>query len=362
MNSIHKKFLLKAHNIATKNLGNTFPNPSVGCIIVNNNKIISSAGTASQGRPHAEEIALKKAGSRAKGATMYVTLEPCNHISENGSCSEQIINCGIKSIYIAKKDNDPRTNGKSIKKFRLNNIKTFVGTTSQNTINLNKFFFESIKNKRPFIKAKMAISKDEKIAWKDYSSKWISNVKSRNFAHKLRFESQAILTTSKTVLKDNPRFTVRKNNKIIKYLPVIIIDRFLKTPIDCNLIKTVSKRRIIIFTLNQGKKFKKFQSLGCELFIMKKNKIRFKYNMSIVMKKILSLNINNILVEAGGIFLTELLSKKLLDELHIFTSQIQIGRQGKPMITSKKIKDLPLIEITKKNFGKDVYQYFKLKN
>ena len=175
MSDIHKKYLLKAHLLAYKNFGKTFPNPSVGCLIVKNNKIISKAVTASAGRPHAEEIALEKAGSKSYGGIMYVTLEPCNHKSQNGSCTEQILRSGIKKVFIAKSDPDKRTNRKSIKKLKRNNFYTNVGITREITNLLNNFFFLSLKNKRPFVKVKIAISKDEKIAWPDYSSKWISN-------------------------------------------------------------------------------------------------------------------------------------------------------------------------------------------
>ena len=103
----HQKFINLAHDLAFRNLGKTFPNPSVGCIVSKNNKIISKAVTSSTGRPHAEEIALKEAGIRAKGATMYVTLEPCFHSSPNGSCADQILRSGIKDIYISCIDQDP---------------------------------------------------------------------------------------------------------------------------------------------------------------------------------------------------------------------------------------------------------------
>ena len=204
----------------------------------------------------------------------------------------------------------------------------------------------------------MAISNDEKIAWSNYSSKWISNIKSRQYSHKIRFHSQAILTTSKTIIKDNPRFTVRKKNKIIKYLPVIIIDKSLKIPLSCNILKNISKRRIIIFTSINGKKFIKLKSLGCEIFLTKKLKSCGEFNLSLIMKKILSLNINNILVESGGIFFTKLLSRKLVDEIHVFRAPFDIGDSGKPMIINKKIKDLSLVEISKNSFGKDVYHHF----
>ena len=361
MSDIHKKYLLKAHSLAYKNFGKTFPNPSVGCLIVKNNKIISKAVTAPAGRPHAEEIALKKAGSKSYGGTMYVTLEPCYHKSHYGSCTDQIIKSYIKKIFIARVDPDPRTNNKSIKKLEKNNIYTNVGMTEEKTNLLNKFFFDSLKNNRPYVKVKMAISNDEKIAYSDYSSKWISNSKSRIYAHKLRYQSQAILTTAKTIIKDNPRFTVRSNNLIIKHLPIIIIDNSLKIPLKSKILKNISKKRIIIFTSRNNKKLKTLKKLGCEVYLMKRN-VSNKLNLKTIMKKILSININNILVEAGGIFFTELLSKKLVDELHVFKASFNIGELGKPVIIGKKIDNLKFQEITKKNFGKDVYHHFSLKN
>ena len=123
MISNHLKFINQAHQIASKNLGKTFPNPSVGCLICKNNQIISKAVTSSTGRPHAEETALKKAGKKAKGATMYVTLEPCFHSSQNGSCTDQILRSGIKQIVISCIDQDPRTKNKSINKLKRNKIK-----------------------------------------------------------------------------------------------------------------------------------------------------------------------------------------------------------------------------------------------
>ena len=361
MSEIHKKYLLKAHSLAYKNFGKTFPNPSVGCLIVKNNKIISKAVTAPAGRPHAEEIALKKAGSKSYGGTMYVTLEPCYHKSHYGSCTDQIIKSYIKKIFIARVDPDPRTNNKSIKKLEKNNIYTNVGMTEEKTNLLNKFFFDSLKNNRPYVKVKMAISNDEKIAYSDYSSKWISNSKSRIYAHKLRYQSQAILTTAKTIIKDNPRFTVRSNNLIIKHLPIIIIDNSLKIPLKSKILKNISKKRIIIFTSRNNKKLKTLKKLGCEVYLMKRN-VSNKLNLKTIMKKILSININNILVEAGGIFFTELLSKKLVDELHVFKASFNIGELGVSVIIGKKIDNLKFQEITKKNFGKDVYHHFSLKN
>ena len=347
--------------LANKNFGKTFPNPSVGCIIVKNNKIISKAATASAGRPHAEEIAIKKAGKKSLGSTMYVTLEPCNHDSYNGSCSNQIIRSGIKKIFIAKVDPDLRTNKKSIKKLKKNNIKVDLGLTHNKTYILNKFFFESIKNKKPFTKVKMAISNDEKIARKNYKSKWISNSQSRKYSHIIRYKSQAILTSAKTIIKDDPKFTIRENNKIIKHLPLIVIDNSLKIPIKSKVLKYLSKRRIIIFTSKKNEKNRKLKRLGCEIIVMKKNN-KHQLSLKNIFKKIYYLGIRDVLVESGGILFTNLLKQKLVHELHIFESPTKIGHKGVPFIIGKSLKDLKLTNIYKKKFGNNEYSNYLIRS
>ena len=137
----HLKFINQAHHIAKKKFGKTFPNPIVGCIIAKKNQIISQAVTNKSGRPHAEEIALKKAGKKAKGASMYVTLEPCFHSSQNGSCTDQILRSGIKKIYISCIDQDTRTKNKSINKLKRNKINVITGIEKNKTLILNNFFF-----------------------------------------------------------------------------------------------------------------------------------------------------------------------------------------------------------------------------
>ena len=345
--SNHLKFINLAHDFALKNLGKTFPNPSVGCIIYKNNKIISKGVTSSSGRPHAEEIALKKAGKKAKGATMYVTLEPCFHSSQNGSCTDQILRSGIKEVYISCLDQDPRTKNKSINKLRRNKIKVFLGIQKDRTISTNNFFFKSLSKKKPFTKVKMAISSDDKIAWSNYKSKWISNSKSRKYVHALRSKTQAILTTSKTILKDNPRFTVRKNNKIIKHLNVVLIDRNLNIPLSAYILKNLHERRVIIFTSKKNTKSKQLKQLGCEIIEMKTE--HNKLNLKKIFTHLYKLKISDLFVEAGGILFADLIKNKLVDEIHLFKAPIIIGEQGIPVIEGNSLKNIKkkLIETIK---------------
>ena len=348
-----------AHNIAKKKFGQTFPNPSVGCIISKNSKIISRAVTNKSGRPHAEEIALYKAGSKAKGAIMYVTLEPCFHSSKNGSCTDQILRSGIKEIFISAPDPDVRTYKKSINKLKKNNIIVNVGLEKNKTYSINNFFFKSLSKKQPFTKVKLAISNDEKIAWYNYKSKWISNKYSRDYGHKLRSISQAILTTSKTIIKDNPRFTVRLKNNKERHIPIIIIDKDLKIPIKSKILKNISEKRIIIFTSKKNKKSQILTKQGCEIIFCQLNKYN-KLNLKKIFNKIYLLKISDILVEAGGIFFTELIKNKLVDEIHIFKSKIVIGENGKPAILGMKLNDLNLILNETKKFKEDKYFNYKV--
>ena len=203
MQNSNIKFLKVAHNLAKTSLNKTFPSPVVGCVIVNNKKIVAKGVTGIGGRPHAEEVALNGYNKSMKNSTLYVTLEPCHHKSANGSCAKQIIDANIKKIYIASKDPDLRTHGKTIKLFKRKKIKIHLGLTKNLTEKENQFFFYSISKSMPFVKVKMAISKDFKIAKSNYHSKWISNYLSRQYAHKIRDNSQAILTTAKTLIYDN---------------------------------------------------------------------------------------------------------------------------------------------------------------
>ena len=359
MMSNHLKFINLAHHVASKNLGKTFPNPTVGCVICKNNTIISKAVTSSTGRPHAEEIALKKAGKKAKGATMYVTLEPCFHSSQNGSCTEQILRSGIKEIYISCVDQDPRTKNKSIGKLKRNKIKVVTGLGKDKTMNINNFFFKSLKKKKPFTKVKMAISKDEKIAWSNYTSKWISNSKSRSYAHTLRSKTQAILTTCKTILKDNPRFTVRKKNKIIKNHNVIIIDKNLNIPLTTNLFKNLHERRVIIFTSKKNLKSQKLKQLGCEVIEMKIENNNL--NLIKIFTYLYKLKISDLMVEAGGILFADLIKNNLVDEIHLFKAPIIIGAKGIPVIEGNSLNNIKkkLLETIK--FDDNLYLKYEIK-
>ena len=171
--------------------------------------------------------------------------------------------------------------------------------------------------------------------------------------------SQAILTTSKTVIKDDPRLTIRLKKTLEQHIPILIIDNNLKIPMKSKILKDISKKRIIIFTSKKNKKSENLIKLGCEIILCKLNKNK-KLNLKNIFSKIYSLKISDLLVEAGGIFFTELLNNNLVDEIHLFKSKIIIGKHGKPAIVGKKLSQLNLSLNERKKFKDDIYTNYQV--
>ena len=364
-NKIHEKYLKLAQEKSKKIFGYNLPNPSVCCLIVDytNNrlgKIIGSGITGKNGRPHAEEIAIKKINKNIDNLIMYVTLEPCFHYSENQSCVDQIIKSGIRKIFIAAKDPDKRTNNKSIKKLKKNNIFVNVGITSKLFYLLNRFFYINKSQNRSYIKYKLAVSKDYKISYCNKKNKWISNHKSRNYAHLLRFQSDAILTTADTINSDNSRLTIRLYNYPQFKNKIIILDSNLKLKMSSTILHSSKKRNIIIFTSSKNyKKINELKKINCDIIYQKK--INNYLDIKKILKKTYSLNITNILVEAGRKLFKEMYDKKLIDEFHLFVSSKNIGKQGLNICSKNKIFPLKKLKsrlITKKKFLNDNYYHF----
>ena len=199
-----------ALSLAARGLGRTAPNPTVGCVLVTpDGKILGQARTADAGRPHAETQALAQAGANAAGATAYVTLEPCAHHSQTGPCAQALIDADVARVVIATLDPDPRTAGKGAAMLRAAGIGVSVGVLEAQAKQLNAGFIKLSETGLPFLTLKLALSIDGKIALSNGESQWITGPQARARGHLLRAQSDFLLTGAKTVLKDQPRFTVR---------------------------------------------------------------------------------------------------------------------------------------------------------
>ncbi len=206
---MHKHFMNHALNLARRGLGRTSPNPAVGCVIVKNNIVIGQGWTADGGRPHAETIALTQAGNESKGASAYISLEPCAHEGKTPSCAQALVKAGIKRAIIAYEDPDPRTAGQGIQMLKDAGIEVIQGVLENEARALNAGFILRITQNRPFITLKIATSSDHKIAAAQGQRTQISGNLAHRYMHLLRSQHDAILIGANTARIDNPTLTTR---------------------------------------------------------------------------------------------------------------------------------------------------------
>lgn len=335
MTKNHNYYLDLAFQLAEKNLGQTKLNPTVGSIVVKNGTVISSGVTSINGRPHSEYNALSKMKNCA-GASLYTTLEPCTHHGKTPPCVDIIIKKRIKNVYYGFEDPDLRTFRKAKKIFKQNGIKSKL-ITSKKYSKFYKSYFINKKLNLPLIDAKIALSKDYLTINK--KDKWITNKSSRNIVHFLRSRYDCILSTSKSINKDNSLLNSRiegfNNNKP----DLFIIDLKLKLKKKLLLNKYLTKRKIFLVTsINNLNKTVVYKKKGYKIILI--NKLNKKKDFLFLFNKIYKKGFSRVLIESGLTFLNTLLKNNLLHDLYIFKSNKKLGKNGKNNDTSKYLKKI----------------------
>ena len=318
----HNYFLNLAFNLAEINLGKTQTNPSVGCLVVKDNSVLSSGVTSEKGRPHAEFNAFRKK-INFKNSSMYLTLEPCTHYGLTPPCTKIIKNKKIKNVYYCFHDPDTRT----YKKAREILIKDKINTKkiSQRKNNFYKGYFLNKKKNLPLVDAKIALSRD--FFSIDKRSKWITNSRSRLVGHLIRSRYDAIISTSKSINKDNSQLNCRIKGLDNNKPELFIIDRNLHLKKNLKIFKILNKRKTFIITSsNNQKKINFFKQKKFK--IIKIKSLKSKDDFILLFKKIFNLGKSRILIETGMIFLNELLRYNLISDLFLFMSTKKLGRNG----------------------------------
>ena len=314
-----------AYNQASRALGNTGENPAVGCVIVKNNELISLAHTNFNGRPHAERIALSSKKINFKDSSLYSTLEPCSHYGKTPPCTDIIKKQNIKSVYFSKFDPDRRSFGKAKKELSKYNIKTFGNVYKSAGDNFYRDFYIRKRTNNIFISSKLATSKDLFIS--DKYNKWITNVHSRGRVHLLRANHDSILTTSKTILKDNSMLNCRIDG-LQKYSPKrFIIDKNLIVPVTSKIIRTANKIKTYIFyNLIDNIKLKKLKQLKVKTIRidLKNNHLDFDKIIFFLRNK----GFYRVFVEAGIEFNNFLLENNYINDFYHFYSDELFGNKG----------------------------------
>ena len=308
-------------------LGYTSPNPAVGAVLVQDGVVVGSGHTQQPGLAHAEVMAIKQAGEMAKGATMYVTLEPCCHHGKTPPCTFAIINAGISEIHIAVNDPNPQVCGKGIQQLEAAGIKTIVGEYEQKAREINEVYFKYIQTGLPFVIAKFAMSLDGKIATRVGDSKWITGDEARNYAHSQRHIVDAVMVGANTILADDPQLTARcysgKGGRL-KLQPLrVIVDGKGRVPTTARVFAEQGNTLVAVADRYLSDDKRNLSREGTEYVALSST------NGTIDIAELLRIlgqrQITTIMVEGGSNLLGHIFDKHLVDKVLAFIAPIIIG-------------------------------------
>ncbi len=340
MLSLDQHFLHHAIRIGARGLGRTAENPSVGCVLVKNNQVIAAARTGDGGRPHAETLALAAAGDAARGATAYVSLEPCAHHGKTPPCAEALIQAGVARVVIAATDHDPRVAGKGIAMLRAAGIEVVVGcslsvgdkepsrtTNNEQLATPFRGFFRRINHGLPYVAMKLATSADGFLA--GGSQRWITGEAARTHGHRIRSTMDTIVTGIGTVLADDPLLTVRLSGLAHARCVRVVCDRRLRLPVDSKLVRTAEMQPVWVITTARGVEeaashATELREAGVVLHVVEDETLA-----PITILKTLAANgSSRVLVEAGAALSSAFLAENCVDSLYWYRAPAALGNAG----------------------------------
>ncbi|MDY2685514.1 MAG: bifunctional diaminohydroxyphosphoribosylaminopyrimidine deaminase/5-amino-6-(5-phosphoribosylamino)uracil reductase RibD [Selenomonadaceae bacterium] len=329
-----EEYMREALELARNAEGRTSPNPLVGAVIVRGGRIIAAGWHRKAGTPHAEIHALRMAGDLARGATLYVTLEPCSHYGRTGPCAKAVAEAGIKRVVIGMKDPNPLVAGRGIQILEDAGIEVRCGVLEQEAVRLNEVFLHWIPEKMPFVILKTAMSLDGKIATCAGESQWISGEASRQYVHVLRDRYDGILVGIGTVLADDPSLTARLPDHTGKNPVRIVVDSQARTPHGAKVLTDGQARTIVVVTERAPKdRVDSLRAAGAEVLVAGGGE---RVDLRLMMQKLGAMEITSILVEGGGTINDALLRAGLVDKVLAFVAPKLIGgREAKTPVEGR---------------------------
>lgn len=358
-----------ALGLARRALGTTAPNPAVGCVLADpqTNRVIARGWTQNGGRPHAEMEALARAGDASKGATAYVTLEPCAHEGDTPSCAKVLVKAGIKRAVVAIHDPDPRTAGKGIAAMFDAGIEVTEGVARDEAFELNIGFFSKVLRSRPMVTLKLATSLDGRIATHTGNSQWITGEAAREAAHLLRAEHDAIMVGSGTALIDNPSLTCRIKGLEDRSPMRIVVDGRLQLPLTSKLVATAGDVPTWVVTgpRSDKERRKAFNGVGVGVIDVPEAGDQG-LDLEAALKALAERGITRVLAEGGSHLAASLLRAHLVDRLVWFRAPVILGGDGLPALQALGIdtvaEGVGLKLLSRQQIGKDVAETFAIEN
>ncbi len=331
MDEAHVVFMQRALDLAKRATGRTSPNPLVGAVVVKDGQVIGEGYHQKAGTPHAEVHALNAAGENARGATIYVTLEPCCHSGRTPPCTDALINAGIAEVYIAEVDPNPKVAGKGVRQLEQAGLHVHLGLYEQEAADLNEVYRKYIQTGMPFVILKTAMSLDGKIATVSGESQWITSEASRQHGHQIRDLVDAILVGRGTVERDNPALTTRLQDKQGQDATRIVLDSHARTSTDARIFSAESEAGVIVAVTPDAPagNVAALQKTGAEVVTVPAtagNRVCFKRLVEILGKR----EITSILIEGGGEVNASAIAAGIVDKMMCFIAPKIIGGRNAP--------------------------------
>jgi diaminohydroxyphosphoribosylaminopyrimidine deaminase/5-amino-6-(5-phosphoribosylamino)uracil reductase len=355
----------RALRLAARGLGRVEPNPMVGCVIVRNDRVVGEGYHRRFGGAHAEVVALARAGPKARGATVYVTLEPCCHYGKTPPCTEALQAAKVARVFAAMRDTNPLVSGKGLRALKKAGIEVVERLLHTEARELNAAYLKWETQGQPYVIAKWAQSIDGKIATRSGDSRWISSERARKWTHRIRARVDGIIVGSETVLRDEPEMTCRAG-PLKRLARRVILDTRLRTPVNSKLVRTAREIPTLVFTSRQATTTARARRLGLAGVVIKPAALRGEHiSLKHILKKLAEQGMSNVLIEGGGQVLGSAFDQGLVDEAIVFIAPRLIGGSRAPSALSGKGVSLiaqaqRLKNLKIRRIGPDMLYHFRL--
>jgi len=333
------RFMALALSLGRRGLGNTWPNPAVGAVIVKDGVIVGRGWTQPGGRPHAEVEALRQAKKNSQGATMYTTLEPCSHTGKSPPCADAIVKAGIARVVSALEDPNPEVAGQGHERMRAKGIAVDVGLCADEARRANAGHIMRIQKSRPFVTLKLAVSADEKVGLAGRKPVALSGEEARNRVFQMRAHSDAILVGIGTILADNPQLNCRLPGMIERSPVRVVLDASLKLPLSMSVVATINATPTWVFTSRKPSAIAEeiLQQKGCKVFRV--NDRNGMLDLDAVLKELAAQGITRLIVEGGPIVAAAFADGDWVDEAVLLRAEKTIGETGIDALQGMALSD-----------------------
>jgi len=337
-----EQWMERALALAESSIGLASPNPAVGCVLVHNDVVIGEGFHAYADKDHAEIVALRQAGKQARGATVYITLEPCSHQGRTPPCADALIEAGVSRVVTAARDPNPQVSGRGLDRLQAAGISLTIGVKEAAARRINEAFAKFIRTRRPFVTLKAGLTLDGRIAppvTKDHvpsgSTHWITGDRSREKVQELRHGADAILTGIGTIRNDDPLLTDRSGKQRRRPLLRVVLDSRLQVSVDSQLVRTANNQDVLIFhTKLARERAKALQERGVCTERVAADPITGKVSLRAVMDRLAEMELIGVILEGGSQINASALASQVVDKLFLFYAPVIYGDAALPVVRS----------------------------